>query len=173
MSERLPRYLAAGLCALTLLVLARPSLGADPPATFLNRDIYDWAGEADRRGAELERARAALRLERRRVRRLQLQVRKQRRDLHHRVDPSLRYGILLASVVYRQSAAALRRVAWCESRFYLWARSPGGNVGPFQFAPATWAGTPFARFSPFDPVASSLATGWMWQRGRKNDWSCA
>jgi transglycosylase-like protein with SLT domain len=98
-------------------------------------------------------------------------VRTLRRTLMYR--SSVREAMALSSVVYRVPAAELRRVAFCESRFNRFARSAGGHLGLFQYAPSTWRSTPFAGFSPFSPLASSLATGWMWSRGRKGEWACA
>lgn len=92
-----------------------------------------------------------------------------KRDSRRRTRTSLLHGIELAAATYGQSAAALRRVAFCESRFYLYARSSGGHLGPYQFAPSTWRSTPYARFSVFDPIAAPLAAGWMWRQGRKGE----
>lgn len=95
-----------------------------------------------------------------------------KRDSRRRTRTSLLHGIDLAAVAYGQSATALRRVAFCESRFYLYARSSGGHLGPFQFAPSTWRSTPYAGFSVFDPIAAPLGAAWMWSRGRKGEWAC-
>ncbi len=94
------------------------------------------------------------------------------RALRRRWAPSLGYGIRLAAAAYGQSAAALRRTAWCESRYQ---RYTGGSYLSFwQYDWPTWRSSPFAAFSPFDPVASSLATAWYWRRGERERWpNCA
>lgn len=92
---------------------------------------------------------------------------------------SSRYAIHLAAVTYRQSESDLLRVAECESPGLdptLVNRQPIYNgehaTGLFQFIPSTWASTPFASFDIFEPVANSLAAGWMWSNGRRREWAC-
>jgi hypothetical protein len=81
-------------------------------------------------------------------------------------------AIALASTVYRVPYSTLNRKAWCESRFSPSARNPSGAMGLFQFLGSTWRTTPFAGFSPYDPLAAALAAGWMHLVGRGGEWSC-
>lgn len=65
------------------------------------------------------------------------------------------------------------RIAFCESTYnpYSVNRSSGAS-GLFQFLPSTWAGTPYAAQSPFDPVANSAAAAWLYQRYGPRQWEC-
>ena len=52
-------------------------------------------------------------------------------------------------------------VAWCESRYHPNSvNSSSGASGLFQFLPSTWAFTPYAGYSPFDPRYNALAAAW-------------
>jgi transglycosylase-like protein len=66
------------------------------------------------------------------------------------------------------------RVAMCESGDNPTAvnRSSGAE-GLFQILPSTWAGTPFASQSPFDPVANAKAAAWIYARRGGSAWSCS
>jgi len=44
--------------------------------------------------------------------------------------------------------------------------------GLFQFLPGTWATTPWAGYSIYDPVANANAAAWMWSVGRRGEWVC-
>jgi uncharacterized protein YraI len=44
--------------------------------------------------------------------------------------------------------------------------------GLFQFLPGTWATTPYAASSIFDPTANANAAAWMWSVGRRGEWVC-
>jgi len=64
-------------------------------------------------------------------------------------------------------------VAWCESRYHPNSvNSDSGASGLFQFLPSTWAFTPYARQSPFDPRANSFAAAWLYHRSGPNQWVC-
>ena len=64
-------------------------------------------------------------------------------------------------------------VAYCESRYNPNAvNSSSGASGLFQFMPATWAGSPWASKSVFDPVANAQAAAWLYQRSGPGQWSC-
>jgi hypothetical protein len=156
--------IAVAAVAATLLVI-RAASGQPPPtlralvedrhqgrtAEWWARRTTIWKRRAQRRDLRIHRLRAANR---------------------RRWTPTLERGIQLAAIAYRQPATLLYRVAWCESRFFLYARSAGGHLGPFQFLPSTWRSTPYARFSPFDPTAAPLAAAWMWAQGRRGEWAC-
>jgi transglycosylase-like protein with SLT domain len=66
------------------------------------------------------------------------------------------------------------RVAMCESGDNPTAvnRSSGAE-GLFQIMPGTWAGTPYASQSPFDPVANAKAAAWIYARRGGSAWSCS
>ena len=64
------------------------------------------------------------------------------------------------------------RKARCQSHLDRYARNPSGASGLFQFMPGTFAGTPFGRYSIYDPYANALAAGWMHMRGRGGAWVC-
>jgi len=64
-------------------------------------------------------------------------------------------------------------VAWCESRYHPNSvNSDSGASGLFQFMPGTWAGTPWASQSPFDPVANAQAAAWLYSHYGPGRWSC-
>lgn len=67
------------------------------------------------------------------------------------------------------------RVAWCESHYNPYAVNRySGASGLFQFLPSTWARTPYASRSVFDPVANAQAAAWYYDvTGRTGSpWSC-
>jgi soluble lytic murein transglycosylase-like protein len=66
------------------------------------------------------------------------------------------------------------RVALCESGDNPNAvnRSSGAE-GLFQIMPSTWAGTPYASQSEFDPVANARAAAWIYARRGGSAWTCA
>ena len=64
-------------------------------------------------------------------------------------------------------------VAWCESRYHPNSvNSSSGASGLFQFLPSTWAFTPYASYSPFDPKYNALATAWLYHRDGPSQWVC-
>jgi hypothetical protein len=66
-------------------------------------------------------------------------------------------------------------VAYCESRYHPNSvNSDSGAAGLFQFMPSTWGGTPWAKKSPFDPVANAQAAAWLYSRpyGGPGRWTC-
>lgn len=80
-------------------------------------------------------------------------------------------------VIYHQrihgwKRAWLLRVPACESGWNPWAVSPFGHRGLYQFAPRTWASTPYGRHSIFSARWQPYAAAWMAGRGRTNEWSC-
>jgi transglycosylase-like protein with SLT domain len=66
------------------------------------------------------------------------------------------------------------RVSACESRYDPGAvNASSGASGLFQFLPSTWAASPYAADSPFDPTANALAAAWLYQRSGPAAWSCS
>jgi uncharacterized protein YraI len=81
--------------------------------------------------------------------------------------------IYAAADKYGQPRADMLRVAECESNLDPNAVNPvSGTSGLFQFMPSTFASTPYAGDSIFDPWASANAAGWMWSVGRRGEWAC-
>jgi uncharacterized protein YraI len=81
--------------------------------------------------------------------------------------------IAAAAQRYGQSPAAMISVAQCESRLDPSAfNGNSGASGLFQFLPSTWASTPYASQSIWDPYASANAAAWMWSVGRRGEWVC-
>ena len=81
--------------------------------------------------------------------------------------------IAKAAQKYGQSESAMVRVARCESVLDPCAvKRSGPYYGLFQFLKSTWQTTPYGDRDIYDPEAQSLATGWMWKQGRKNEWVC-
>jgi hypothetical protein len=65
------------------------------------------------------------------------------------------------------------KIAFCESTYNPNAVNPSsGAAGLFQFLPSTWAGTPFASSSPFDPQANASAAAWLLQTYGPSQWEC-
>ena len=65
------------------------------------------------------------------------------------------------------------RVAQCESQYNPFAvNRVSGAAGLFQFLPSTWASSPFARQSVFDPVANANAAAWLYQHAGASQWQC-
>jgi hypothetical protein len=87
-------------------------------------------------------------------------------------DEILRF-IARAASDYGQSERAMVRVARCESTLNPCAlNSDGPYYGLFQYLKSTWRSTPYGERDIYDPQAQALATGWMWDQGRKNEWTC-
>jgi len=64
-------------------------------------------------------------------------------------------------------------VAWCESRYHPNSvNSSSGAEGLFQFLPSTWAFSPYAGYSAFDPRYNALAAAWLYQRDGPSQWVC-
>ena len=93
---------------LPILALAAPASTVDH-GTYQGRSAEWWAHKTTHwKRAAVRRGRTLAFVKRRALR------------TH---GPTLSHGIELAAVAYGQSDSALRRVAFCESRFYLYARS--------------------------------------------------
>lgn len=66
-----------------------------------------------------------------------------------------------------------QRIARCESSYNANAVNSASNAqGLFQFLPSTWAGTPYAAQSPFDPVANANAAAWLFKTYGPSQWEC-
>jgi hypothetical protein len=64
-------------------------------------------------------------------------------------------------------------VAYCESRYHPNSvNTDSGATGLFQFMASTWAGSPWASKSRFDPVANAQAAAWLYQTYGPGRWSC-
>lgn len=77
-----------------------------------------------------------------------------------------------AAADHGQNPEAMIRVAKCESGLNPNAVGGGTYYGLFQFVPDTFARTPYGDGDIFDPTANAQAAGWMWEQGRKGEWSC-
>jgi hypothetical protein len=66
------------------------------------------------------------------------------------------------------------RVAYCESTDNPRADNHMGDYGLFQFAPGTFAATPYGRHSIFSARYSSLAAMWAWAQkpSWRDQWQC-
>jgi uncharacterized protein YraI len=81
--------------------------------------------------------------------------------------------IYAAAAAYGQDGNALLAVAQCESGLNPGAYNASSAAsGLFQFLPGTWATTPYAASSIFDPYANANAAAWMWSVGRRGEWVC-
>ena len=80
--------------------------------------------------------------------------------------------IYAAADQYGQPREDMLRVARCESVLDPNAVNASSNAsGLFQFLPSTWATTPYADQDIFDPVANAEAAAWMWDNGRRGEWT--
>lgn len=76
-----------------------------------------------------------------------------------------------AALRWNVSYRLLRNRGWCESRLRADA-SNGTHFGVFQFAPSTFATTPYAQHSIWSAKYNSLAAAWMQRTGRGSEWEC-
>jgi hypothetical protein len=64
-------------------------------------------------------------------------------------------------------------IAYCESRYHPNSvNTDSGATGLFQFMAGTWAGSPWASKSRFDPVANAQAAAWLYKTYGPGRWSC-
>jgi soluble lytic murein transglycosylase-like protein len=78
-----------------------------------------------------------------------------------------------AARAFGQPEEDMIRVGRCESNLDPRATNLAGPYfGLFQFLRSTFAGTPFGDQDIFDPSANARAAAWMWQQGRRNEWTC-
>jgi hypothetical protein len=87
-------------------------------------------------------------------------------------EPPYEHAAKLAAIAYGVDAATLIRKGRCESSGWTRFHNTSGASGPWQFLPSTWASTPYAADSPYDPVAAALAAAWMHRVGRGGEWVC-
>lgn len=92
---------------------------------------------------------------------------------HGRVPKRVDAAIHAASRRYGAPYLEMVAVSWCESRWFPGAVGDG-SYGLFQFLKGTWARTPYARFSVFNPEANALAAAWLWRAdgGSWREWTC-
>jgi Transglycosylase SLT domain len=65
------------------------------------------------------------------------------------------------------------RIAFCESTNNPNAvNASSGAAGLFQFLPYTWAHSPYAGQSPFNPVANANAAAWLYGQMGPAAWEC-
>lgn len=99
-----------------------------------------------------------------------------RRLRHARIvefEPPYEHAARLAALAYHVDAATLIRKGRCESaRWTRFLNSGSGAAGPWQFLGSTWASTPYAAYSPYDPFAAALAAAYMHSVGRGGEWVC-
>ena len=99
-------------------------------------------------------------------------IRRLRHAKLRRFEPPYEHAATLAAIAYGVDAGTLIRKGRCESVGWTKFHNRSGASGPWQFLPSTWATTPFARFSPYDPIAAALAAAWMHREGRGSEWVC-
>jgi soluble lytic murein transglycosylase-like protein len=129
---------------------------------YQGRTARQWASHAVANRRALNHAAMRLRAKRRELAALRASIRR-------RYAPTVTYAIRLASAVYGVDQS--RRVS-CESHGDPYAHNSSGATGLLQFLGSTWRSTPFAGFSIYDPVAQTLAGGWMIRAGRSGEWTC-
>lgn len=148
-------------------VAPTPAISAVPAAaeTFQGKGILWWARHAvqARKDANARGSR----------------VHELRRELAGAT--TIRSAIGLAAIVYQLDDRMLARKGSCESTggHGYDAHATGKPIadgerprGVFQFIPSTWRTTPFASFSPYNPLAAALAAGWMHAHGRAGEFAC-
>lgn len=99
-----------------------------------------------------------------------------RHELARKTNRDAGYAVRLAAAAYNLPERDMRTIARCESGMGVQktAEAGSGASGLFQFLPSTFARTPFAHFSVFDPVANALAAGWLVTKDHGwREWSCS
>ena len=172
--------LLALIVALVLLA-ASPLLASEaPPARSISTADVTYQGLTARQWAKRAvRARKDAIQQRRNSEARGRTIKRLKRELRRRHETSSLRAIALAATAYGVSESMLVRKARCETggTFSPFAANPRSSArGLFQFLTwphgGTWATTPFARFSVFDPYAASLAAAWMHKVGRGREWEC-
>lgn len=116
--------------------------------------------------ADLVDARRAISWQRSARRRLTAHLRRVHR-------PEVVEAAQLAARVTGVDPWAMVRVASCESNLDPFAVNPSsGAAGPWQYLPSTWRHTPFASWSPTNPIAAALATALIVRREGWRQWVC-
>ena len=86
--------------------------------------------------------------------------------------------ILSASTEFGQDYKTMERVAYCESRFDVWAKNPHSDAsGLFQFMPRTFDhyAVKLYGFGPqfiWDPEVQARTAAYMFSLGEKRQWQC-
>lgn len=172
MNRRAAVLVMLGLALVASITVA--TVGTQPPTTTSSRPaavpvrvdghgVRWWAGRA-------RANRAAARWQHQRAGRLEQLLR--RRIVEPR-QSVYEHSATLAAIAYGVDAATLIRKGRCESaRWTRFLNTASGAAGPWQFLASTWATTPYAAFSPYDPLAAALAAAWMHGAGRGKEWSC-
>jgi soluble lytic murein transglycosylase-like protein len=93
------------------------------------------------------------------------------------VEAGVDVGALIdeAAGAWGLHAGTMRRIAFCESRFFPGAVNPrSGASGVYQFLPSTWRQTPQGRAgaSVFDPVANVWGAMWLMTHYGPGQWAC-
>jgi hypothetical protein len=100
-------------------------------------------------------------------------VEEQRRRCRTEKERRVRRAVRDASRRYNQKYRSMLCVAKCESSLDNCAVDPTRSYyGLYQFLPSTFDSTPFGRKDIFDPKWNAMAAGWMWKKGRQNEWAC-
>jgi hypothetical protein len=82
-----------------------------------------------------------------------------------------------ASLAYGVSPWQMRRIAWCESRWFPGAYNrQSGASGLFQFLRSTWAYASsragWGGYSPFHAEANAYSAAWLMRHVGPNQWVC-
>ena len=159
----------AGLLGAAILAVGWFGPDPHPPAaadaatvardTYQGRDVRWWANHAVQARKDANARKVVIR----RLRHARLA----------QFEPPYEHAATLAAIAYDVNATTLIRKGRCESiNWTKFTNTTSHAMGPWQFLSTTWATTPFARFSPYDPIAAALAAAWMHRVGRGSEWSC-
>lgn len=161
------------LIALLFVVRAQSasesSASRDPSRTIGYGQIRYQGLGPERWARRYRRTQSALIWSRGEIKRLRLELKKQRRIVLRK--PQVVEAINLACATYG-SCSTLWRKAQCESLLNPNAQNRSGASGLFQFLPGTFRSTPYGRLSIWSPYANALAAGWMHAHGRGGEWVC-
>lgn len=155
--------------ALVLGLMVAAVAGADVrreqrvQATYQGKTVLWWARHAVAARQDANERRLAL-----------LDARAKLRADVQPVENVYEHAAKFAAVAYDVDADTLIRKGRCESVNWTKFHNQSGASGPWQFMPSTWASTPYAAFSPYDPMAAALAAAWMHSAAvnRGGEWVC-
>lgn len=164
--------LSIAVAVLAAGVLAGRACAADPaPSPELEQELEEAQARIGQLERRLRTARGRIRDYGRWVRKLQREARLIRRQAQvgYQVDAALE----VMCVVYPGHCSTGRRKIRCESGNWPYAKNRSSSAsGLGQFLDSTWASTPFAGVSVFNPYANALAVGWMHEHNRGGEWVC-